>query len=170
MYRGSTDRNTESVVAATRMPSPPPNSDSRTLSVSNCRRILARPAPRAARRAISFRRAVARDRRRLATFAQAISSTIPTEENKSSSLPRTSPTTSSCSGMAVASAFQSRFIGNGNIPRMVATSEGISLRACAAFAPGRSLPIKGVNSLPQYCSIIEGSRRTGTQNCTLADG
>ena len=47
----------------------------RMLSVSNCRTMRPRPAPSAARTAISRCRAVARASSRFATFAHAISST-----------------------------------------------------------------------------------------------
>ncbi len=52
--------------------------DRSTLSVSNCRMIRPRPAPTAARMAISRLRPVARASRRLATLAHAMSSTKPT--------------------------------------------------------------------------------------------
>ena len=58
----------------------------------------ARPAPRAARTAISRWRPSARDRSRFATFAQAMSSTKPTDPASTMSDRRTSPTTCSCSG------------------------------------------------------------------------
>ena len=48
------------------------------LSVRSCRKSLPEAAPRASRMLISFVRPVARARRRLATFAQAISKTNPT--------------------------------------------------------------------------------------------
>ena len=56
-------------------PSTPPSSDSTTLSVSSCRTMRPRPAPIAARIAISRLRTVARTSSRLATFAQAMSRT-----------------------------------------------------------------------------------------------
>jgi hypothetical protein len=58
-------------------PSAPPMSASTTLSASICRTRRQRPAPSAMRTAISRWRAVARASSRLATFAQAMSSTKP---------------------------------------------------------------------------------------------
>jgi hypothetical protein len=59
-------------------PSVPPIRASRRLSVSSCRIIRSRPAPSAARRAISLPRLAARESCRLATLAHAIRSTKPT--------------------------------------------------------------------------------------------
>ena len=69
----------------TSRPSAPPASDSRTLSVSSWRTMRPRAAPSAARIAISRWRPVARTSSRLATFAQAISSTKPTAPSSTSS-------------------------------------------------------------------------------------
>jgi MacB-like periplasmic core domain len=129
-----------------------------------------RPAPRAVRNAISLRRAVARESRRLATFAHAIKRTRPTEESRMINLPRTSPVKSCCMEIAVALAFQSRAMGKGNSLRTCAASPGISARACATVAPGRNLAINGTYSPPQYSSILEGSKRAGVHNCTLEEG
>ena len=60
------------------MPPRPPSEASSTLSVSNWRTSRARSAPIDSRTAISCRRAVARASSRLATLAQAMSSTSPT--------------------------------------------------------------------------------------------
>ena len=59
-------------------PQAPPIAESSTLSVSSCAMMRPRPAPIAERIAISRRRPVARTSSRLATLAQAISSTRPT--------------------------------------------------------------------------------------------
>ncbi len=64
--------------AAIATPSAPPTIERNRLSVSNCRAIRARPAPRAERNAISRVRDVARANRRFATLADAISSKKPT--------------------------------------------------------------------------------------------
>ena len=61
--------------AARAMPSGAEAAPSKTLSVSSWRTIRPRPAPRAARTDISRARAVARASSRLATLAQAMSST-----------------------------------------------------------------------------------------------
>src|SRR5438034_6609321 len=63
------------------------------LSVSNWRIVRQRLAPSAVRIAISFRRATARTRRRLATLTHAISSTKTTAPASTSSPKRMSPTT-----------------------------------------------------------------------------
>ena len=60
---------------ASSIPNAPPHPAKIALSVKTCRQILQRPAPRAARTAISFCRVVARASSRLATFAQAMSRT-----------------------------------------------------------------------------------------------
>ena len=74
-----------------RAPSRPraPASESSTLSVSSCRMMRPRPAPMAARIAISRRRPTARASSRFATFAQAISSTKLTAPTSTSSDERT---------------------------------------------------------------------------------
>ena len=75
----------------------PPASDSSTLSVSSCRMRRPRPAPIAARIAISRRRPVARTSSRLATLAQAMSSTKLTAPSRIHSVDCTSRTISFCS-------------------------------------------------------------------------
>ncbi len=59
-------------------PHTPPISASNILSVSSCRTIRQRVAPRAMRKEISALREAARDNRRLPTLAQAINKTMPT--------------------------------------------------------------------------------------------
>ena len=59
-------------------PSAPPVTDSSTLSVSICRTMRPRLAPKLSRTAISRRRAADRASSRLARFAQAIASISPT--------------------------------------------------------------------------------------------
>jgi len=70
----------------------------RTLSVSIWRIMRPRPAPRAARTAISFCRDAPRASIRLATFAHAISSTQPTAASRISKAGRAGPATRSFSG------------------------------------------------------------------------
>ena len=79
-------------------PSAPPISPSSTLSVSSCRTRRCQPAPSAVRIATSFCRPVARVSSRLATLAQAMSSTSATEPSSTSTARRTSPTTCFGSG------------------------------------------------------------------------
>jgi hypothetical protein len=62
-------------------PMTPAASDNTTRSVRSCRTSRARPAPSAARIAISLRRPALRARIRLAAFAHAISSTAATAES-----------------------------------------------------------------------------------------
>jgi len=76
-------------------PSPPPAAAITTLSVSNCRTRRIRLAPRAVRSAISLRRDAARASSRLATLAQAMSSTTPTAPSNTNSARPVSPTISS---------------------------------------------------------------------------
>ena len=80
-----------------RRPSTPPASESSTLSVSSCRMMRPRPAPIAARTAISRLRPVARTSSRFATFAHAMSSTRPTAPSRIHSVVWTSRTISFCS-------------------------------------------------------------------------
>ena len=75
-----------------------PSSASITLSVSSWRMMRARFAPSAERMANSRLRPVARTSSRLATLAQAISSTRPTAPSRTSSELRASPTMESRSG------------------------------------------------------------------------
>ena len=75
---GITARIARIAAAARPTPSAPPTSASSTLSVSNCRTMVRPDAPSARRIASSRWRAVPRARSRLATLAQAISSTNPT--------------------------------------------------------------------------------------------
>ncbi len=63
---------------AIRSPNPPPAKAINSPSVSNCRTIRRRPAPREMRTASSFRRAAARASSRPETLAQAIIRTNPT--------------------------------------------------------------------------------------------
>ena len=85
---------------ASATPRTPPAAESRRLSMRSCRKIRVRPAPSAVRIATSRRLPSARARRRLATLAQAISSTNPTAPKRTSSAGRTSPNTSSRTGTA----------------------------------------------------------------------
>ena len=77
----------------TSTPAAPPASAISTLSVSSCRTMRPRPAPSAARTAISRRRAAPRARSMLPTLAQAISSTKPTAPSIRPSIVPRSPRT-----------------------------------------------------------------------------
>ena len=74
-------------------PRAPPTSASTRLSVRSCRRRRERPAPIAVRSAISRSRVEARASRRLATLAQAISSTKATAASRTTIAGRIDPTT-----------------------------------------------------------------------------
>ena len=78
--------------AANSSPLDPPATPSRTLSVRSCRQTRQRPAPSAARIAISFCRTAERASNRLATFAQAINRTRPTAPSRTNSFVLTSLT------------------------------------------------------------------------------
>ena len=84
---------------ASRDPSAPPTTASKTLSVRSWRATRHLPAPSAARIAISRSRAVVRASIRLATFAHAISKTNPTVPSSTSSAGRVLPTMRSYSGV-----------------------------------------------------------------------
>ena len=74
---------------AKRNPRTPPASESKRLSVSSWRMIRQRPAPSAARTAISLCRVEARAKSRFATLPHAINSTIPTAPRIVQSVART---------------------------------------------------------------------------------
>ena len=82
-------------------PTTAPVPASTRLSVSICRLRRTRPAPIAVRTAISRPRSDIRAKRRLVTFAQAISSRSPVAPNKMNNGARVSPTTASCKGISV---------------------------------------------------------------------
>ena len=129
-------------------PNPPPASANTTLSVKSWRNIRPRDAPSETRSAISLERATDRESNRLATLAQAISSTKPTAHNSNISLRRTSCTRSSCNVRTVASAFQVGAIVYENC-LMARTMRGRnSFRAWKMFAPGRNLPMAGMKPFP----------------------
>src|SRR6202167_855973 len=123
---------------ASKSPNAPPKPASRTLSVRSWRMTRVWFAPRAARMANSRERPIERARRRLATFAQAISNRKPTAARRTSrngwTLPtmscfmetRLTPMSLSASGYAAA-----RFC---EMPSM-------SAFACASVTPGFRRPI-----------------------------
>ncbi len=108
-------------------PSAPPANDSMRLSVSSCRMMRPRPAPMAARTAISRLRVVARASSRFATFAQAMSSTKLTAPSSSQSVGRTFATSASRSGSALKNVSRPSALGN---LRVYSAAETFS-RACA---------------------------------------
>ena len=80
-------------------PSTPPIAASSKPSVSNCRASRRRPAPSAARTAISLPRTTLRESSKLATLAHAINRTKPTVPNRMRRRERTFCTSMSCSGI-----------------------------------------------------------------------
>ena len=98
---GLSDTRNATPHTASSSPSAPPASERITHSVSSWRTSRPRPAPSAARTAISDSRAAARASSRLATLAQAMSSTKPTAPSRTSTERRMSPTIASCSGYVV---------------------------------------------------------------------
>ena len=80
------------------IPAAPPASANKTLSVSICRTSRRRPAPSAARIAISLVREVLRASKRLATLAQAMRRTSATAPRRISRAARASPTSAVCRG------------------------------------------------------------------------
>ena len=124
-------------------PSAPPTNDSMRLSVSSCRMMRPRPAPMAARTAISRLRVVARASSRFATFAHAMSSTKLTAPSSSQSVGRTFATSASRSGSALKNVSRPSALGN---LRVYSAAETFS-RACAcssvtsALEPPRGLEV-----------------------------
>ena len=84
---------------ASSRPTAPPARLTSTLSVMSCWSRRSRVAPSAVRTAISFERVAARARSRLATLAQAMSSTNPTAPSSTSSAGRTFPVAWMLSGV-----------------------------------------------------------------------
>ncbi len=113
-------------------PSAAPAAASTKLSVSSCRVRRPCPAPIAERTAISRWRPSARERRRLATFAHAMSMRNPTAPKTSERARRAPPRTSSSTGTANAS----NRISLGYIPSRVRLAVTVfsSAEACAAVA------------------------------------
>ena len=95
-----------------------------------------RPAPSADRIAISRLRSVARASSRFATLAHAIRSTKPTAPSRISSAVRTSLTTVSLKGTAVALSFES-ISGPGNFLRNSSAESFIAALAWSIVTPGR---------------------------------
>ena len=96
---GATNSNRRTPKAPSAKPSPVPAAASMALSVKSSLTTCHRPAPMAARTAISFCREAARASNRLATLAQAISRTRPTAPSRISRAGRTSSTMNSRIGI-----------------------------------------------------------------------
>ena len=132
---GSRDLSAERPNTARRNPNRAPTAASKTLSVSNCRAMRWRPAPRAERIPISFCREAARDRVKFATLAQAISRMIPTAPSSNSSRVRTSATMPFRSAITVTSAFHALGMVQGNKSNTRDWNRRISAPACALVTP-----------------------------------
>src|SRR5215472_8804939 len=130
---------------ANKMPSAPPTSERKTLSVSSCCMILLRPAPRDSRSAISFCRAVARESSKPATLAHAIRSTIPTAIIRTYNSPEISvvePVSPDCAGSASTFGSCSGF-ESGFAPLSMSLRKTVLTAACACnlSTPGFSRPM-----------------------------
>ena len=158
---GGAARNAAAIPQASAMPAIPPMTASRTLSVSSWRSRRPRLAPSASRTAISRCRAAALESSRLATFAQAISSTAPTTPPSSNAADRIC-----CRGPANASstrtiATRGRTTSGGAFIRVRKKSWSTgssSAPACSIVAPGfsRAMPkiqlLVGLFSKSGFCS------------------
>ena len=137
-------------------PAAPPSEESTRLSTSICRSRRARLAPSAVRTAISFWREAARASSRLATFADAISSTQPTarqqHHQRGAQLRRHEPVIERRRGGCPSPS-----------PRDTAGRRGlatvsISACACSIVTPGRSRPTARIvwfNRFSRPGSIVE---------------
>ena len=121
------------------MPTPaaPPATESRRLSVRSCRTIRVRGAPSVARSATSPSRSEARTRRRFATFAHAMSRTMPTAPMSTQSAVRTSATCTS--SMRSNSVVTSR-CDLGNAAESCADAPVMRSCTCASVTPGSMRP------------------------------
>ena len=119
-------------------PATPPASERIMLSVNNCRMIRPRPAPIAARIAISRRRPTARASNRFATLAQAISSTKLTAPRSTSREDRTLLTSASRMGSTPKALFFPNTFG---YFRRKSSADSFSRAlACARVTPGFRRP------------------------------
>ena len=143
------------------MPPAPANS---RLSTSNCRSSTQRPAPNASRTAISFRRWVARARRRLVTLVQAMSSTSITAPRSVASAVRTlGPASRSCRAIAV-TLLPALLSGYSFASRAATASR--PLRAEASLTPGFKRPMTYIPGCQPRCSVHAALCPTGVHNST----
>ena len=143
----------------------PPRARSR-LSTRSWRPIRKGLAPRQQRTAISRHRAVARARSRLATFAQAMSSTIPTAPRRTSRGVLTSPTRFRASGSAYTidlagsvdagsvRGFPSRSRQKSSLSRAISRAASLGVRPGASRA----------SAVQHQQSRLSGSMPSGTQS------
>jgi hypothetical protein len=145
---------------ASTSPAAPPITESTTLSVSSWRTSRPLPAPNATRTATSRSRAAARASSRLATFAQAMSSTSPTAPLKTRSAGRTSPTRSSF--IATTSDCSVAFV-SGYCSASRFSTPASSAPACCTVTPGLSRPNTVRYSARRWPTV---SMRAGAQRST----
>ncbi len=134
-----TARSTRMPTVPSSKPSPPPTRASTTLSVRTWRAMRQREPPSAVRMATSRLRLVARTRSRLATLAQAISSTKPTAPTSTSSDWRTRRTSTSPS-RSTSNPFLASPSAPGNWLSKTAREACTRARACGRVTPGFSRP------------------------------
>ena len=134
---GARATNARSPAHAATAPSVPPINASTTLSVSSSACRLPRPAPSAARNAISGSRAMARPSVRFATVAHASARTSPTPPRMSTSTRSTLPTMVSRNGTSFVLQPAS---STGYARASDAAMLTISCSACARLTPTRNRP------------------------------
>ena len=134
---GAACMNKRSPNSGTRSPAAAPREAKTTLSARSCRTSRSRPAPSAARIVNSRWRRAARATSRLATLAQAISSTKLTAPSRMSSSGRVLPYSRSCS-VATSTVASRRNWGRYSFVR--SNSAVSSVRAWAMVTPGASRP------------------------------
>ncbi len=129
------------------------------LSVRSCRTTRARPAPSAARTAISRPRSVARISERLATLAHATSRSRPTAARNGSSVWPNSPTVRSCNGRSPTER------ASGGTPRSRRSSSSAAW-SCSAATPARMPP----RSRATTCRNEESKTSGETSSATRVSG
>ena len=128
--------------AAIAVPRTAPKKASKRLSVRIWRPMRNRPAPNAARTAISLPRSAMRERSRLMTLTQATRSRRPVAPRRVSNAVRVSPITASCSGIIVIP--YARFqLGYSASSRLAIPSK--SARAAGTSISGPSRPITSIH-------------------------
>jgi hypothetical protein len=136
---------------ATNRPNAPPVTDSASDSIVSCRNSRRRDAPNACRTVNSWRRAVLRASSRLATFAQAMSSTNPAPPNSSRTIGRISPTIWSRSPITAASTIQ--------VPSPYRARSRLAMPLASALALSRVTPGARRATTCQLCAVRLGVRR-----------
>ena len=137
MSAGLSVKTVLSAAPAATTPTRPPAHAMRAASVSNCRIGTPRRAPRAARTAISRRRAAPRANIKPATFPQAMSSTRTTAAISSQRICRAGPKMKSRSGVTTIRKFDRSMRYSSATPLRY---NGISLRASEMLTPLFSRP------------------------------